>query len=145
MNIDQILNEWDTDATIDDTHLDHASIDTAKLHSKYLSILIKNKLKTAKYETDYNILRHKKSRYYRGEMDRDELAEMGWTQYQGIRPTNSALEEILLGDKDINDMNLKLQYLKTSTDLLESIMSQLKSRDFQISNAIKWKTFINGS
>lgn len=145
MNIDDILKEWEEDSLIDDIHLDASSVGTAKLHSKYLNILITSKIKLSKYENDYNILRQNKFKYYRGDMSRDELIDLGWSQWQGIRPTKSEMDEFLTGDKDLSNLNMKLQYLKTSIELIESIMSQLKSRDFQISNAIKWKMFINGN
>lgn len=145
MNIEQIIAEWELDSIIDDTHLDKSSVSTSTLHAKYLNLLIMNKLKSSKYNNDYNILRQKKFKYYRGELTKQELDECGWPQWQGTRPTKNDMDEFLDGDLDLNKMNLKLEYMKTIIELLESIMSQLKSRDFQISNAIKWKMFVSGS
>ena len=145
MTIDEIINMWTVDSDIDDTHLDKSSTGTAKLHAKYLNLLIANKLKMSKYSQDYNILRQKKFKYYRGELTKTELEECGWPQWQGNRPTKKDMDEFLVGDVDLNKLNLKLEYLKTASELLDSIMSQLKSRDFQISNSIKWKMFISGS
>lgn len=145
MNIEEILLEWEKDAEIDDTHLDKSSIATSSLHAKYLNVLIRNKLKLSKFENDYKILRQKKFRYYRGELTKEELLEYGWSQWQGIRPTKSEMDEFLDGDEDLNKMFLKIEYLNSAILLIDSIMSQLKSRDFQISNAVKWKMFISGS
>lgn len=142
---EEIIEMWNTDAVIDDNHLDSASIDTSKLHAKYLHMLIKYKLKMTKVRSDYKLLRQKKFRYYRGEMSRDELAELGWTQWQGNKPIKSEMDEFLEGDIDLNKMTLKLEYWETIVQLLESIMSQIKSRDWSIKNSISWKMFIAGT
>lgn len=142
---DEIIDMWNNDAIIDDNHLDHASIDTSKLHAKYLNILVKYKMRLSKAKNEYKNLRQKKFRYYRGEMSKDELSELGWNQWQGVKPIKSEMEEFLEGDSDLNNLNLKLEYYETVIQLLDSIMGQIKSRDWAIKNSIQWKMFIAGN
>ena len=77
MNIEELHAMWDSDCYIDEDHLDRESVTTAKLHSKYLRMLIQHKMKIAALQAEYNNLRQRKFRYYRGEMSRDELKEDG--------------------------------------------------------------------
>lgn len=144
MNIDEIQNEWEKDSSIDDNHLGEAATITPKLHSKYIKLLIQCKLKLTKLKTDYKILRQAKFRYYRGEMGREELAEKGWEQWQGTKPLKNEMDEFLEGDSDLNTIKMKTEYIESMAYLLESILGQIKSRDFQIKNGIQWKTFLAG-
>ena len=144
MNIEELHDLWDRDCFIDDDHLDKSSIDTAKLHSKYLRLLIQHKMKIAAYQAEYNTLRQAKFRYYRGEMPRDELVERTWNQWQGVKPLKNEMDEFLTGDQDLNKIDLKISYIKVMVEALDSILGQIKARDWQIRNAIEYKKFIAG-
>ena len=145
MNIDEIHEMWKEDCQIDDDHLDTESIKTPNLHAKYLRIVMNFKMKLSALQVEYNTLRQKKFRYYRGEMGKDELTELGWQQWQGVKPLKNEMEEFLEGDADLNKINMKCEYIKHVIEALDSIMSQLKARDWQIRNSIEWKKFIAGS
>jgi hypothetical protein len=144
MNIEQLQEEWDNDTHIDDNHLDREAIRTSQLHGKYLKHLIQSKLKLAKMRADYNTLRQAKFRYYRGEMPRDELTERNWDQWQGTKPLKNEMDEFLTGDSDLNMSNIKIEYIATMVFMLESILGQVKSRDWQIRSAVDFKKFISG-
>lgn len=145
MTLDQIQEMWQTDCVIDDDHLDKESIRTPNLHAKYLNFLIGFKLKLAKNKKDYNTLRQRKFRYYRGELSRSELEMSGWEQWQGIKPLKNEMEEFLEGDSELADLNLKVEYLQATVEYLESVMNQIKSRGWDIRNSIEWKKFISGA
>ena len=145
MNIDQLHDMWDVDSQINDDKLDRESVTTPKLHSKYIRILIQHKMKLAALETEYKILRQKKFRYYRGEMGKNELEELNWTQWQGVKPLKNEMEEFLEGDSDLNKITIKCAYIKNMIEAVEAILGQIKSRDWQIRNAIEWKKFVAGS
>ena len=145
MNIEQLNDQWETDCNIDDNHLDKASIETAKLHSKYLRLLVQHKMKIAALHAEYNNLRQTKFRYYRGELSRDELTQRGWNQWQGIKPLKNEMDEFLTGDSDLNKITIKIEYIKVMIEALESILGQIKARDWQIRNSIEYKKFISGS
>ena len=144
MKLDEIQNMWEQDCGIDDNYLGEAATTTPKLHSKYIRLLIDAKLKHSKLNSDYNQLRKTKFRYYRGEMTRQELAELQWEQYQGVKPLKNEMDEILTGDTDLNNIHIKIEYITAMIYLLESILGQIRSRDFQIKNGIEWKKFLAG-
>jgi NDP-sugar pyrophosphorylase family protein len=98
MNLEQLQEEWDVDCQIDDNYLGESAVATPKLHAKYIRFLISVKLKHTKLSSDYNILRKNKFRYYRGELSRDELIDLGWEQWQGVKPLKNEMDEFLAGD-----------------------------------------------
>ena len=144
MKLDDIQNEWDKDAEVDDNYLGESAIATPKLHAKYVKILINVKLKHSKLCADHNELRKNKFRYYRGELGREELQHLGWEQWQGVKPLKNEMDEFLQGDTELNTIRLKIEYLETMIYLLESILGQIKARDWQIKSAIEWKRFLAG-
>ena len=144
MNIEEIQTMWEQDSIIDDNHLGEASTETAKVHSKYIKLMVGVKIKLTKYRADYNLLRKNKFRYYRGEMSREELAELGWQPYQLIKPLKNEMDEFLQGDQDLIALTTKIEYLETMGYLLEGILGQIKARDWQLKNGIEWKKFLAG-
>jgi len=144
MNIEEIQQMWETDCQIDDNHLGEQATYTPKLHSKYIKELIQYKLKLTKTKSEYNMLRKAKFRYYRGEMSRDELKEFGWEQWQYNKPLKAEMDEFLSGDSDLSKIEARIEYLETGIYLLESILNQLKSRDWEIKSHIEWKKFLAG-
>lgn len=144
MTLDDLVDMWESDVGIDENHLDRESLATAKLHAKYIRHLVNVKLKASALQTEYNILRQKKFKYYRGEMTRTELTEAGWEQWQGIKPIRSEMDEWLGGDQDLNRIKIKIEYIKIMVEALESIMTQIKSRDWAIKNSIAFKVFVAG-
>lgn len=144
MNIEEIQQMWEQDSIIDDNHLGEASTETAKVHSKYIKLMVGVKLKLTKARGDYNILRKNKFRYYRGELSREELVEFGWQQYQLIKPLKNEMDEFLQGDQDLITLNTRIEYLETMGYLLEGILGQIKARDWQLKNGIEWKKFLAG-
>ena len=144
MTLDEIQQEWDKDCEIDDNYLGEQSTATPKLHAKYVKLLVNAKLKHTKLSADYSILRKNKFRYYRGELSRDELTTLDWEQWQGVKPLKNEMDEFLQGDVELNTMKVRLEYLETMIYLLESILGQLKARDWQIKTAVEWKRFLAG-
>lgn len=144
MNIEQLQEMWDADSEIDDNYLGEQSVATPKLHAKYVKMLVQIKLKHTKLQSDYNLLRKNKFRYFRGEMSREELVDNNWTQWQGVKPLKNEMDEFLTGDEDLNQLEVKIKYLETMIYLLESILQQIKARDWQIKTAVEWKKFLAG-
>ena len=145
MTLDDLHDLWDQDCNINDNHLDRESVKTPNLHAKYIRFLIQHKMKLAALHTEYKLMRQRKFRYYRGEMGKQELEDLSWNQWQGNKPLKNEMDEFLEGDSDLNKITIKCEYIKGMIEALESILGQIKARDWQIRNAIQWKQFIAGS
>ena len=98
----------------------------------------------SKTKAEYNLLRKNKFRLYRGELSRQELENLGWQQWQGVKPLKNEMDEFLQGDTDLVQMEQKVEYLNTVVMFLESVMNAIKQRDWQIRNSIQWKEFLVG-
>lgn len=144
MKLSDIQEEWSKDSIINETNLGQESVRVPTLHAKYITYLSKNKLLLRKAESDYFNTRRLKYRYYRGEMSREELAGLEWEQFQGNKPLKNEMDEFLQCDKDLNDLQDKIEYYKTVVYTLEQIIRSINSRTWDIKTAVEWTKFTNG-
>ncbi len=144
MKLTELQETWKQDCIIDETNLGRAAARTPELHAKYLNLLTSAKLQLRKAESDYLKLRRIKYRYFRGELTREELEQLGWTQYQGVKPIKNEMDEFMQTDEELIQSQDKLEYMRTVVLQLESILKNLHSRTWDIKNAIEWTKFTNG-
>lgn len=141
--LDALIKEWSKDAHIDETELGRHSINLAKMHSKYLSLLVQNNIDRSKLEVAYNNLRQVKSDYYNGLLDQEQLRELGWEPF-ALKLTKSGVEHRISTDKELIDILLKKVIYDEYSEACKSILNEIKSMHYSIRAAIDWQRFING-
>jgi hypothetical protein len=146
MTLEQVLEEWATDSQLPRNNLDEASRQTPTLHAKYLTILSNTKLKLRKAEMDQKSLLKQKWLWYNGKMSEEEVKQLGWEfdPLNGLKVMKGEMDYYYDSDKEIQQSELKIQYLKTLIDTLNEIVDTLRWRHQTISNMIKWKVFEAG-
>ena len=144
MTLDEIREQWETDCSIDDLHPDKASATSPSLHAKYLGELMNYRLKLTKTQFEFSQLRAKKSKYFRGEMTREELEENGWEQWQ-YKTLKSEIESLLDADTQTQTILARVEYLRSVIYYLESVLGEIKSRSFHVKNIITWTQFRAGA
>ncbi len=144
MKLNEIQTMWAEDCKIDQTNLGRAAARVPELHAKYLNMLTSVKLQYRKAEADYLRLRKLKMRYYKGELSKQELDELGWDQFLQNRPLKNEMDEVLNTDSDIIQINDKLEYIRTVLYQLEQILKSINSRTWDVKSAIEWYKFTNG-
>lgn len=141
MKLADIHEMWESDSKIDSHNLSEESLKIPRIHSKYLNILSSQKLSRRKTESDYLRLRRNKQRYYKGEMSKEELNELNWSQYLGPKLLKTEIENQIESDDDVIRLIDRLEYIDTMIFTLESIIKSINSRSFDIRNAIEWQKF----
>lgn len=147
MTLEEILAEWENDSQINVNHLDLSSVDASKMHSKYLSLLTRTKLKLKKEELDQKVLFKDKYMYYEGKMTRDDMDKRGWAYdpYDGLDARTSKFKEHFYEtDKQLQDSQARITYLEEVIDTLTEILNTLRWRHQTIRNIIDWKKFESG-
>ena len=146
LNIENILTEWKEDSVINGSKLDKSSMDTAKLHAKYLQLLSVAKLQYKKSQMDQKTLLKDKWLYYNGKMSQEEIEVKGWNYdpFDGLKVMKGDMDYYYDSDKDIQKSEEKITYYKTLVETLQEIVETLRWRHQTISNIIKWKQFENG-
>ena len=145
MKLTEINDEWKRDSVINELELGREAVKVPTLHAKYLTMLSNAKLQQRKAESDYNNLRRVKYRYYRGELSREDLENLGWSQFQGNKPLKNEMDEYLAYDDELNALLDKIEYFKTMVYTLEQIIRSINSRTWDIKSSIEWSKFTNGA
>src|ERR1035437_6075979 len=145
IDINCVLEEWKIDAHIDESRLSHEIIRIPMIHSKYLSYYIHFKQKLAAADSKKNKTAWQKRQYFRGEMDAENLKKNGWSQWNGLKPSATELNQLLDFDSDMNDLTRLVAEYKTSASGCEYILTQLKGREYALKSLIEYQRFLSGS
>jgi hypothetical protein len=148
MRLDDIHAMWNKDCIIDEMNLDTASMDTAKLHSKYLELLSNTKLQLRRLDNEFKILLKDKWLYYEGRLTKEEMDERKWDYdpFKGnSKPLKTNMDYYYDADEHVQLLQSKIEYHKTVKEVLEEIINNLKWRHSSIKNAIDWRRFTSGA
>jgi hypothetical protein len=144
MTLDDILTQWETDATIDYEDLGRESIRTPILHAKYLRHLVDARQGYRKEEKRMAKVLQLRSRYYNGELSKEELEKQGWDPYQYVKPIKAELEKLLNADTIVNIQRDNIRYYEYMMETLESILSALQRRTWDVKSAVEYRRFTSG-
>lgn len=144
ITLSQIETEWKADCKIDITDISGAILKTPNLHSKYIAILSHAKQEILKAERNYIKIRRLRTSYYNGEMDREELDDQGWDQYQFKKPLKTVLDELLQSDEYLIDHKMTMEELTICKDMLESIVKAVASRSYDVRALVEYLKWSQG-
>ena len=146
LDIENVLSEWQKDCVINQNQLDQSSVDTAKLHAKYLQWLSVSKLQLKKSQMNQKTLLKDKWLYYNGKMSQEEIESRGWDYdpFDGLKVMKGDMDHYYDSDNDIQKSEERITYYKTLVETLQEIVETLRWRHQTIGNIIKWKQFEAG-
>ena len=144
MTLDEIKKEWEKDCEIDDIELDKSSLEVPKLHAKYQDLLSSKILVMKQYQFKYDTLLKDKWLWYNGKMSQEQIQELGWSDdpLDGLKIMKNDLQIFYNSDKDIQELNAKIEYLKVTIDYLKECMQNITWRHQTIKNTIDWRKFM---
>tara|TARA_B100000029_G_scaffold425501_1_gene433932 strand:+ start:3108 stop:3551 length:444 start_codon:yes stop_codon:yes gene_type:complete len=147
MKLEDIQKLWTSDCVLNDLQLDVESTRIPELHNKYFKIFSDEKLRLVKYESKMKELSKLKWLYYTGKLDKDSLDKLEWEPFElDIKSRNKLdIDRFLTSDKDMIEMQEKIEYQKEKINYLESIIKTVINRNFLIKNIIDWRKFTSGA
>ena len=147
LNIENILAMWKEDSKIDELRLDQASIDSAKLHSKYLELLTTTKLQLKRKDMEFKVLLKQKWLWYNGKLTKAQIDDLGWEYdaLNGLKVMKGDMSYYYDSDPHIQEMDARLEYIKVLKDTLGEIIQNIRWRHSSIKNAIDWRKFESGA
>ena len=146
IRLEDVLEMWKTDSEIDELKLDEASQESARLHAKYLEMLSVTRLQLKKKEAEFRVLLKDKFLWYNGKMSKDEMDARGWDYdpLNGLKVLKGDMDRFYDSDSDIQNAQMKIDYLKELVATLEEIMGNIRWRHNNIKNMIEWRKFTSG-
>jgi hypothetical protein len=143
LNIEQIVAEWDKDSKVDETELSSESVKIPKIHNKYLKIFMGERVSLFKLKAEKNRVKKTLLEYYLGELDREELEELGRDQFYKKLLKNE-VDVYIESDELYIETTLKVAMQQEKVDYIEKIIKSLDTRGFAIKNAIDFMKFTMG-
>jgi hypothetical protein len=140
----ELQTQWAEDCKLDELDLGSESTRTPVLHSKYVTLLSNSKLQLRKAVADLKRLENIKNDYYRGELSKEELDQLGWEPWRKNAVLRSDMRDQLDSDPDIIKQQDKVYYLETTVDFLDRVLRSLNSRGWDIKNAVEWNKLQSG-
>ena len=143
VNIEQIVKEWDKDCKIDITELGTESAKIPQVHNKYLKIYMGERIALYKYKGENKKIKRNLLEYYLGELDQDELDQLGRQQFYKKLLKNE-VDVYIESDNMMIEANLRLGMQDEKVAYLDSIIKNINNRGFQLKTAVDWARFTTG-
>jgi len=144
MTIDEIHSEWANDSKLNPLDLVGATVQTPKLHHKYLMVLLEYRKKNRILRNKLAQLRRLKQEYYSGVMPKADMDELGWEPFQ-LKILKQDMSKYIDQDNDVIKLTSMIGEVEETIFLLDEILKQLHSRGFQIRQMIDWIKYENGA
>jgi hypothetical protein len=139
MNLEKIEEMWakDSEAFFDHRELPELlandSMETPRLHAKYLQFYNQFKLMLSDAEVKYRQLYREKFEYYSGKAPASVYKEKPFD----LKVLKGDLPMYIDSDQDLCRNKQKIDYLETCINSIDRILKQIDSRGFAIKNTIE--------
>jgi hypothetical protein len=143
LNIEQIVNEWNKDCKIDETELGSESAKIPQVHNKYLKIYMGERIALFKLKSETKKIKRTLLEYYLGELDQEELDQLGRQQFYKKLLKNE-VDVYIESDDMMIEANLRLGMQDEKVAYLDSIIKNINNRGFQLKTAVDWAKFTTG-
>jgi hypothetical protein len=144
MTLNEILEQWEKDSMIDKANLADAALIGAKLHSKYMNMLVRENMQLVKTKTEYNTkLMDQYLLYTEGAHDIATQKVHPYLPKSG-RVLKGEVEKYLNADATMIEQTLSLAVQQEKVDYLRSVIKYIEKRGFDIKNAIDHQRFMAG-
>ncbi len=143
MTLDDVLAEWDKDAPHDRHNLGNEALNISILHAKWLRILVFERLRLKKIESETKQLKLDKHEFYTQGPTKETQAK-GWNFPARGVILNKDVHLYSDADPQIIEANLKVAYQAETVAACELIFKSIQNRNWEIGRAIEDIKFKQG-
>jgi|TARA_Y100000590_G_C15676240_1_gene998132 hypothetical protein len=134
MKLEDIMDQWKQDASIDNTNLGEESLQIPNLHAKYMEIYTKEKKTLRELKRYWKVLFQQRWEVI--------IAKQGKPPKHNIRLNKTELEKYYVGaDEKLQEFEAQINDQEDKVDYLLGVLDTIKNRNWQIKNAIDWSKF----
>lgn len=144
MKLDDIFMLWNVDSNINRSELGDEALLIPKLHAKYYTIYVEERLRLRKYEAEFKTLKLSKFEFYT-QGPTTETRDLGWKLPAVGKVIKSDANTYVDADPDIIDHTLKIGIQQEKIELLDSIIRSLTNRGYLLKTALDWERFKTGA
>ena len=139
MDLETLQNKWEKDCKIGD-ELSDESKKIPSLHCEYIKLY--NEFNLMKKNTEFRLkcMMRERWEYYTGKADPKVYEEEPFD----FKVMKQDVDRYLYGDKKIQRLQMKIEYQSQCVFFLDSVLNQIRDRQWQIRNAIEFQKLTLG-
>tara|TARA_B100000287_G_C20435654_1_gene703418 strand:+ start:29 stop:454 length:426 start_codon:yes stop_codon:yes gene_type:complete len=139
MNLETLQKKWEKDCKIGD-ELSDESKKIPSLHCEYITLY--NEFNLMKKNTEFQLkcMMRERWEYYTGKAD----PKVYENEPFDFKVMKNDVDRYLYGDKKIQKLQMKIEYQSQCVFFLESVLTQIRDRQWQIRNAIEFQKLTLG-
>lgn len=138
---DKILDFWSVDSKFDRHDPAGEAAGIPNLHYKYLNLLKQVNQNLIKLRKRKKILYRDKSLYYSGKADDETYKKDNFH----MKVLKTDLDTFIGSDEEYSNVIAKIEEYEGIQEILKSILSMIKDRNWQARNIIEWDRFTSGA
>ena len=143
MDLQEILDGWKVDSSIDATDLTAEGQKIYSLHSKYLDLWSRERLRLKSLELQEKTLKLEKYEFLI-QGPSQETKEKGWNYPVSGKVLRQDVDLYREADKQIQELSAKIEIQRTKVDTLKMILDSINQRTYIINGLIKLEMFKGG-
>ena len=139
MDLETLQNKWEKDCKIGD-ELSDESKKIPSLHCEYIKLY--NEFNLMKKNTEFRLkcMMRERWEYYTGKADPKVYEEEPFD----FKVMKQDVDRYLYGDKKIQRLQMKIEYQSQCVFFLDSVLTQIRDRQWQLRNAIEFQKLTLG-
>jgi len=140
--LDKIDEMWQSDSKIDSTEPGTEILRIPVLHAKYIQQIMSHSLMIKRLMIEYNNMRKLRVDYYNGRMDKDQLRQLGWSQFGFV--LKSDINVYLDADPELSKIKAKMVPHEEAVSYCNLVVKELNARTYQLRAYCDWEKFVAG-
>lgn len=147
LTVTQLLDQWDIDSEIDRVHLDESSLNTSKLHSKYLRYFFNYKSELDKVKLQLSEIQNILWKYYHGKLSQEEMNKFNlpYDPWNGeVKPLKSQIDKYIINHPYYIVLKKKCNDLESCIQASEEIVKHINWRHTYVKAAVDFMKFQAG-
>lgn len=141
MKLEEILQEMEKDSEIEKDRLDHESLKTPKLHSKWLKIYSGEKRVLNQLKTQLVQLTKEKEEYYGGKADASVYREKPFH----LKLLKGDIPKYISSDPDIVKITSAIDVQDEKVYIIQEYIKQINQRGYSIKAALDFMRWTSGN
>lgn len=144
MTLDEIEKDWLIDSQINDSNLGSEALKIPRLHQKWYTRLVNEKISTEKFKIKLNEYEFILENYFNKTLTIEELEQYKLPPYSDKRFVKTDIPKLIATDKEVIKLKLQIMMANERVDFIKDILKMIHTRTFIIRDAIEWVKFTNG-
>ena len=138
-DLEDLLEAWGEDASLDNVELDRASMTTPVIHARYMRLLSESRIVLRGLETGRRELSRTLRDYYCGYLNDPEVLESLKRPPYPRKLIRTELDTYVNSDEEMLNLDNRIAVCREYVEACQEILKQVNNRNWTVRNIIEWR------